>query len=125
MTIEVNTSEEAWLTSYLVDRLKQHLAIFEISHIQDGSNNNTKIFDKRRYYNQVHHLLKVGAFKPVPPFVINLSDLSPKILKELIGLDVQDRRLVLKQAVGRIFEDINCKLFHDSISSVLEVKLVD
>lgn len=40
-------------------------------------------------------------------------------------LDEQDRKFVLKQAVSEIFEDINFKLYHDSISANLEVVLVN
>jgi len=38
-------------------------------------------------------------------------------------LDEKDKKFVLKQAVGRIFEDINFDLYHDSISANLEVIL--
>src|SRR5215469_10532201 len=84
-----------------------------------------KIYDNRKYYNQVHNLLKLGAFKPVPHFPVSVSDLWPPLLKELRVLDKRDRNFVLKQAVGRIFEDVNSKLYHSSISRVLEVRLVD
>jgi hypothetical protein len=51
--------------------------------------------------------------------------LTHKIIKELYDLDIESRRYVLKHAVGRIFEDINSDLYHNSISKVLEVKLKD
>ena len=121
MTIEVN-EHDAWTTNYLIDRLKQHLATFEIPV---APNNDERIFDNRKYYQQAHKSLFFGALKPVPPFVINLSDLTHKIIKELHDLDNESRRYVLKQAVGRIFEDINSDLYHNSISKVLEVKLKD
>jgi hypothetical protein len=44
---------------------------------------------------------------------------------ELYHLDEKDRKFVLKQAVSRIFEDININLYHDSISANLEVVLVN
>jgi hypothetical protein len=49
--------------------------------------------------------------------------LAPKIIRELYDLDI--RKYVLKEAVGRIFEDIDSELYHNSISRVLEVKLKD
>jgi hypothetical protein len=49
--------------------------------------------------------------------------LTPKLKKEISELDNQTRGYVLRQAVGRIFEDLNPKLYHDSISKVLVVKL--
>ena|SRR5438128_2342239 len=99
----------------LVDHLKQHLASIESE--EEGK------YDNRRYYNQAHNQLIIGAFKPVPYFIIYLSDLSPKLIRELHSLDCQDREFVLKQAVGRIFEDVNFGIYHNSVSRVLRVKL--
>lgn len=86
-----------------------------------------KIYDKRWYYYKVYHYLKLGLFlrKDAPSFKISLSHLSPEIIYELSQLDDNDRIFVLKQAVGRIFEDVNFGLYHDSISSNLKVMLVD
>jgi hypothetical protein len=67
-------------------------------------------------------LLIIGACKPVPKFIINLSDLTHELKKELADLDIATRNFVIKQSVGRIFEDINSRLYHNSISRVLEVK---
>jgi len=105
----------------LVDRLKQNLATITIATITSTEKN----YDNRKYYNHAHNLLKIGAFRPVTFFPVSVSDLWPELLKELSILDKTDRSFVLKQAVGRIFEDINSELYHNSISSVLEVKLVD
>ncbi len=98
----------------LVDILKQHLASFEV---MEGR------FDNRKYFNHAHDLLKMGALRPVPYFRIDLSDLTHELIMEIHNLDSQDRPFVLKQAVGRIFEDINAELYHNSISRVLKVKL--
>jgi hypothetical protein len=98
----------------LVDLLKHHLGTV-IS--EEGK------YDNRKYYNRAHNLLKIGGFKPVPEFIINLSDLSPKLIKELHSLDSRDREFVLKQAVGRIFEDVHFEIYHNSVSRVLKVKL--
>jgi 16S rRNA G966 N2-methylase RsmD len=105
----------------LVDCLKQNLAtITECIKVT----NTEKIYDNRKYYNQAHNLLKIGVFRPVPHFEVSISDLWPILLKALRVLDKRHRSFVLKQAVGRLFEDINSRLYHDSISHVLKVKLV-
>ncbi len=70
-------------------------------------------------------MLKIGVFRPVPSYTIHLSDLTPKIIRELYQLDVQDRGYVLKQAVGRIFEDVNSDIYHYSVFRVLKVQLVN
>ena len=82
--------------------------------------------DDRWYYYKAYHYQKLGLFlrKDVPPFKVSLSHLSPKILYELYQLDYKDRTFVLKQGVGRIFEDINFDLYHNSISEKLEILLL-
>ena len=127
--------KEEWSDSYLVDKLKQHLATVELSKsktptdLLDTPNDKFKkyfcLISNRHYINQAFHYMKIGRLSPVPDFLISLSDLSPKLVKELLALDNETRDFVLKQAVGRIFEDINSKLYHNSISSVLKVRLVE
>jgi hypothetical protein len=103
-------------TNYLIDRLKFHLSNTEAER-DEG-----KIFGDRKYYNQAFDLLRIGAYKPTPYFIIYLSDLNAELRKELSSLDKLTRQFVLKQTVGRIFEDINSDLFHKSVSRVLQVK---
>jgi hypothetical protein len=119
---KLDLHSEPWITSYIVDRLKRHLATIDL---KNTGGDTKRVFDSRKYYNQAHDYLKIGAFKPVPSFPVHISDLSPKLVRELSQLNREDRKFVLKQAVGRIFEDINSGLYHDSVSRVLEVKLVE
>lgn len=114
---------ELYTINYLIDALKKHLATFEQPIEIKKNEDKKKIFDSRKYYDQAHHLLKIGAFKPTPSFIVYLSDLTRKLIKELSNLDSETRDYVLRQAVGRIFEDVNSDLHHNSISRVLKVKL--
>ena len=86
-----------------------------------------KIYDDRLYYNKAHHYQKLGLFlkKDAPPFKVHIDHLPSEIIYELHKLDLAYRRYVLKQAVARIFEDINFDLYHDSISEKLQVILID
>lgn len=87
-----------------------------------------KIYEDRLYYYKAHHYLKLGVFKKedAPPFKVKINHLAPNMIYELTQLDYEDRKFVLKQAVLRIFEDINFDLYHDSlISKNLEVILVN
>jgi len=92
----------------------------------DSESIKKKICEYRWYYYQAYHYLKLGLFlrKDVPPFKVSLSHLSQEIIFELYQLDEKDRIFVLKKPVGRIFEDINFDMYHDSISAKLEVVLV-
>ena len=125
-TIEVNipvgdlgTFPEAWLTSYLIDHLKQHLATYtEVKTSSEG-----KTVPARIYYDQALQMLKVGAYNPVPSYIIQFSHLNTRLQTELDQLQDIDLIYVLKQAVSRIFEDINLELYHNSISRILRVVL--
>ena len=94
---------------------------------KDPNSIEKKIYDDRWYYYKGYHYQKLGLFlrKDAPPFKVSLSHLSEEIIYELSQLDKNDRKFVLKQAVSRIFEDINFNLYHDSISANLEVVLVN
>ena len=111
-----------WSTNYTIDHLKRHLATVTHTFILDNGN---AVIASRKYYDQAFYLQKIGAFKPAPSYIIYLSDLKKDthLLKELHELDKETLQYVLRQAVGRIFEDINCKLYHNSISRVLKVKI--
>jgi hypothetical protein len=110
-----------WFTSYIIDRLKQNLANFRyILRNCEGER-----VEGRKYYDQAYQMQIIGALKPTPSFVISLSDLTPKLIKEISDLDNESRGYVFLQAVGRIFEDINSELYHNSISKVLKVRLED
>ena len=94
---------------------------------KDPESIKSKIYDDRLYYYKAYHYLKLGLFKPedAPFFKVKLSHLGPDIIYELSQLDSKDRKFVLKQAVSRIFEDINFDLYHDSVSNRLEVSLIE
>jgi hypothetical protein len=77
-----------------------------------------------RYYAQawkLQGLISVGC--PPPNFVIQLSDLNPKSKQALKDLDDKTRNFVLCQAIGRIFENINPRLYQLSIARRLRWKL--
>ena len=135
MTTILKQRPNEWSNSYLVDKLKQHLATIELSKskietdlLNSGSERFNTYFcliSNRHYVNQAFHYLKIGILRPIPEFLVSLSDLTPKLIQELANLDKKERYFVLKQAVGRIFEDINSELYHNSISRVLNVRLVE
>jgi hypothetical protein len=75
-----------------------------------------------KYYNQAKALRNwIPIARPPPEFIVNLSDLSTRVIAELKVL--QNTQDVLKQAVGRIFENIDAQQYHLSIASQLKVGL--
>ena len=108
-----------WSISYIIDRLKQHLANVRYTL----TNDKLETVEGRKYYDQAYIMQNIGALRPTPSFIIYLSDLTPKLIKQISELDNESRGYVLCQAVGRIFEDLNSELYHNSISKVLKVRL--
>lgn len=87
-----------------------------------------KIYEDRLYYYRAHHYLKLGIFKKedAPKFKVQFEHLSQDVLYDFFLLNYEDRNIILKRAVARIFEEINFDLYHDSmISTNLEVELVN
>ena len=99
--------------------------IDEIKKVLASVRSNEDIED-RLYYYQAYDFQKLGLYKreDIPVFKIKLSHLPHDLIYELAQLNDHDRKFVLKQAVSRIFEDINFDLYHDSISNRLEVELI-
>ena len=75
-----------------------------------------------KYYNQALALRRwIPRARPAPAFVIDSSDLSARVVAELKVLD--DPQSILKQAVGRLFENIDELQYHMAIARALEVVL--
>ncbi len=144
MTLEFHASDlnrnEISTLDYLIYKIKHDLAILPISGVNtdplsDWCNCRNRNSERQeqiplviwKYYHQAQHYFKIGAFdhRMIPKFYISMQDLKPSLIRELASLDIEDRNFVLKQAVGHLFEDINSRLYHASISKLLEVELVD
>jgi hypothetical protein len=77
-----------------------------------------------KYYNQALRLLNwIPIAEPTPEFIINISDLTPRIIAELQALKERTYNYITKQAVGRIFENIDFRQYHLSIARKLKVRL--
>ena len=106
--------------SATIEKIKKVLASVKSNDLEEDN------IDEREYYYQAYQFQKLRLYKreDIPAFKINLGHLPDDIIYELSTFDVNTKRFVLKQAVSRIFEDINFDLYHDSISSNVEVILV-
>jgi hypothetical protein len=118
----VENKRTRYTTSSTIDEIKKILASIRSTDLEEERN-----LDERLYYYQAYDFQKLGLYKRgyVPTFKIKLNHLPHDIIYELSTFDANTRRFVLKQAVSRIFEDINFDLYHNSISNRLEVSLVD
>jgi|SRR5215208_6077027 len=110
---------ERWTTECLVDELFLYLANFK----EIIENNQGQTLEVKKYSQQANGLIpRIPVAKPTPTFIIYLSNLTPKLIQELKHCCKEERRYVVMQAVGRIFENINPRLYHLSIIRKLKVE---
>jgi hypothetical protein len=112
---------EYWHFGYLIEVL-----FLQLAKIKEILNYNGKKVSIYKYYNQALRMWKwIPISKPKAIFVINISDLTPRIYCELKNLDRYAAQYVLKESVKRIFENIDLKFYHEHIENNLEVVLED
>jgi|GraSoiStandDraft_41_1057321.scaffolds.fasta_scaffold422617_3 hypothetical protein len=79
------------------------------------------------YYKQAYALMYIiPVYRPTPVFEIKISDLNKQVKKELDDR-WNDRKIIdyiLKEAVGRIFKNLDESYFLLSVKRLLQVRLV-
>jgi hypothetical protein len=116
-TVEEKTRvvKEPWSTGRLIDEL--FLELDNVKEIDEKSG-----LTKRKYEEQAKWLMhRIPVYRPVPAFIINLSHLDSKRIKEeLADLDNKTLDYVLKESIGRIFESIDQRYFRLSVRRFLK-----
>jgi hypothetical protein len=112
--LQQTEEQELWTTECLVDQLFLCLAGTK-EHITTNKNDGT--IPVKKYYSQARRLMK-------PQFIINISDLTPKIKSEIASISHTPTTLqyVLTQAAGRIFENLDFDYYHLSVARSLKVR---
>jgi hypothetical protein len=84
------------------------------------------VIEVKKYYRRARELLyRIPLWQPTPEFEVVESDLTEKLRKELQENTSNEwRQDVLKQAVERIFENVNFRYYHLSVARLLRVRLV-
>lgn len=120
---------EVWSIECTIEELELDLSwVVEniTSALKGDDSQGTKLLTVHKYYQQARDLMMwIPIARPVPEFVINAKDLSPKVIEELEARidDLPTLTYILKQAVGRIFENLNHAYFHLSIARNLRVRI--
>jgi hypothetical protein len=116
----VEVDQVVWSIECTVDELQLDLCrareqiTIDQNFYVDGQKQ-VKTLTVKKYYAQAFELMKwIPILRPSPEFVINTKDLSPKVIEELEGWIEKPTTLsyILKQAVGRIFENISFDYYH-------------
>jgi hypothetical protein len=106
MTAIIALKDGPWSLARLTDEVALRLAVLD------------------HYYAQVRALMyRIPVCEPTPPFIISLTDLTERIRAELEASKRIARLEVLREAVGRIFENVDYSYFHASVKKRLVVEL--
>jgi hypothetical protein len=80
---------------------------------------------ERKYEDQAKDLIhKIPVYKPIPNFIVNLADVSDRVKIELSSLDSKPLNDVMKEAIGRIFENIDERYFLLNVKKLLKWELL-
>jgi hypothetical protein len=111
---------EYYTIEYLLDKLFLELvSTREIIIANEG-----RRVTIRKYYHQALRLWRwIPITKPIPIYIVNLADLTPRTAIELKTLDKLEGNYLMKNAVGRIFENIDYRSYHMNIARRLKVRL--
>lgn len=117
-----NGQKEYWTTECLKDQLFLNLCSSKQTIINDKG----RTITVRKYYAQARELMKWIPIARLSSneFVINISDITPAIIKEIESIANSPKMLqyILTQAVGRIFENLDFEYYHLSVARNLRVR---
>lgn len=123
MAVILSQSTEEWTTNKVIEEFTYELATCEDYLINEYG----EYVSGRPYYDQAKYLHnRIPLYRPVPTFKVRLNHLSDRLKHELDGYsnDRESLTYVLKQSVGRIFENVNSRQYHESVASLLEVEFI-
>jgi hypothetical protein len=126
-TSEDVNSREYWSIDFLIEETFLQLAETKQTIIINYNYGGLQLQKQQaivsKYYRQAEELKhRIPIGNPTPEFMIDVDDLNDRLIAELHTID--NREYVLKQAVSRIFENIDSRYYHLSIAQLLKVRLV-
>src|SRR5437867_4152738 len=101
--------DDLWTTARLKAELFLNLAKITCEIEVPDENATSKVIFYKKYYRQaLQKMYKIPLWKPVPPFIINITDLSKMVNKNLEDYYKTGSKntfgYIVTQAVGRMFE---------------------
>ena len=76
----------------------------------------------RRFYEEQarYKMYRIPVFRPPPVYVVYLKHLDEGLKKELSNLDRESKDFVMKEAISRIFEQVDKRFFLLSVRPLLK-----
>jgi hypothetical protein len=79
---------------------------------------------RRLYEEQARYkMYRIPVFRPPPVFVVYLKHLDARLKKELANLDFLSRDFVIREAIGRICEQVDRRFYLLSVKPLLQWRL--
>jgi hypothetical protein len=90
---------------------------------QDLRNLGTGVL-RRIYEEQARYkMYRIPIFRPLPVFVVHLKHLDDKLKQELSSLDRESKDLAMREAIDRVFEQVDRRFFLLSVKRHLRWRL--
>jgi hypothetical protein len=91
----------------------------EANRSNSGSGVPRRLYEEQASYK----MYRIPVFRPSPIFVIYLKHLDERLKKELANLDKEAKDFVVKEAIGRICEQVDKRFFLLSVKPLLKWRL--
>jgi len=105
----MTTVIEHWTTNKLEQEL--YLDLMKVRNGEMG----------RKYEEQARQLVhKIPVYRPIPSFIVSLADLSDRVKSELRDIDPKSLNDVMKEGIGKIFENIDERYFLLNVKKLLK-----
>ena len=130
---------EVWSLAVIVDEILISLldtkAVFCMTNSNKGFSDHKWVEEanrcnngngvSRRLYEQqaIYKMYRMPIYRPPPVFVVHLKHLDYRLKQELAKLDKWSKDYVMKEAIGRVCEQVDKRFFLLSVKSLLKWKL--
>jgi hypothetical protein len=79
---------------------------------------------RRLYEEQARYkMYRIPVFRPPHIFIVYLKHLDDRLKKELANLDKESKDFVMREAIGRIYEQVDKHFFLLSVKPLLKWRL--
>jgi hypothetical protein len=106
-------SYEPWSINYIKDELTFQLSSTKSSLIDEKAQ---EIHTIKKYHNLAEFVLyRINLYRPPPEFLINRSDLTPRLQNELEQLHKNSPKIfekIVTESVQAILESVNQRYYH-------------
>ncbi len=123
---EISDEEYVWSVNKFQNEVFQYLANFKLLLDKEGD-----IVEVHPYYDQAREwMYLIPVLKPTHVFEINLKDLSKEIRKRVGEFENESHSCphlfdeAIVNAVGKLFENLNARYYHESVRKCLVVRFV-